>query len=121
MVSLFNAFPLPQACGFRRSFAFAGRAMDQGYNLLVFPEGQLTRDGLVAPFRNGIGLLAVHLNVPVIPMRIDGLFQLKKAGKRTAPPRQVKVTIGEVRRFDPGADPAAIARELEECVRSLEK
>lgn len=119
LVSLLNTFPLPQASGFRRSFAFAGRAMDRGYNLLVFPEGQLTRDGLIAPFRKGIGLLAMNLNVPVIPMRIDGLFQLKKAGRRMAAPHQVRVTIGEVRRFDRGTGPAAIARELEDCVRSL--
>ncbi len=41
----FNVFPLPRRSGFRRSFAFAGRAMDRGYHVLVFPEGRLTEDG----------------------------------------------------------------------------
>ncbi len=35
----FNVFPLPRRSGFRRSFAFAGKAMDRGYHVLVFPKG----------------------------------------------------------------------------------
>ena len=47
----FNVFPLPRSSGFRRSFAFAGTAMDRGYHVLVFPEGRLTEDGELQPFR----------------------------------------------------------------------
>ena len=72
-VSLLNLFPLPRDAGFRDSFAFAGESVDRGYSILVFPEGHHTTDGKLRPFRSGIGLLANNLDIPVVPMRIDGL------------------------------------------------
>src|SRR5262249_7721983 len=76
--AVFNVFPLPQESGFRRGFAFAGEAADDGYNLLVFPEGRTTQDGRMNPFMNGIGLLAENLGMPVAPIRIEGLFDLTR-------------------------------------------
>jgi long-chain acyl-CoA synthetase len=119
VTSLFNVFPLPQKSGFRRSFEFAGEAMDRGYSVLVFPEGARTPDGQMKPFMEGIGLLTRKLNVPVVPARIDGLYEIKKTGKRFARPGQVAVTIGEPLRFRVGEDPAHITRELERRVSSL--
>ena len=60
-VSLLNLFPLPREAGFRQSFAYAGRAVDRGYSVLVFPEGRHTTTGQINPFRAGIGLLAKNL------------------------------------------------------------
>lgn len=119
VVALFNVFPLPQETGFRESFAFAGESVDRGYSVVVFPEGARTQDGKTAPFRAGIGLLASKLNIPIIPVRINGLFELKQAGKKAAPPGAITVAIGRPVRFDPDADPAAITRELESRVASL--
>ncbi len=119
VVSLFNVFPLPQKSGFRRSFAFAGETMDRGYSVLVFPEGARTHDGEMKPFMEGIGLLAKELNVPVVPARIDGLFDLKMARRRLARSGEITVTIGEQVSFSGGDDPARITRELENLVASL--
>jgi long-chain acyl-CoA synthetase len=77
-VSLFNVFPLPQQSGFLRSFAFAGDLADRRWNVLVFPEGKTTEDGDMIPFRAGIGLLAKQLNIPVVPIYLHGLFDLKQ-------------------------------------------
>lgn len=118
-VSLLNVFPLPREAGFRDSFAFAGESVDRGYSILVFPEGRHTTTGRMFPFRSGIGLLVKNLGIPVIPMRIDGLFELKHAGRRTARPFQVKVKIGAPVRFEPGADSEYIAAELQRKVERL--
>jgi long-chain acyl-CoA synthetase len=118
-VSLLNLFPLPREAGFRRSFAYAGAAVDRGYSVLVFPEGRHTTDGGLLSFRAGIGLLADNLRIPVLPMRIDGLFEYKHAGKKFAPPGRVRVCMGEPVRFAPGMDPAAIAVELQQKVAAL--
>ena len=75
MTPLFHAFPLPQRGGFRESFRFAADAADKGYSVLVFPEGLRTPDGKLWPFRSGIGLLASSLGLPVVPMRIHGLWK----------------------------------------------
>jgi long-chain acyl-CoA synthetase len=118
-VALLNLFPLPREAAFRKSFAYAGEAVDRGYSVLVFPEGHHTTDGQMKPFRAGIGLLAKNLGVPVIPMRIDGLFEIKKAGKRFAPRGKIRVLIGEPVRFEPDTDPSLIAMELQQKVTEL--
>ncbi len=119
VTALFNVFPLPQASGFRQSFAFAGESADRGYSIVVFPEGARTTTGEMGRFRGGIGLLAQRLGLPVVPLRIDGLYELKVAQKHFAPPGTVRVTIGEPMRFAADAEPEEIARQLEEAVRSL--
>src|SRR5690242_4945759 len=80
VTALFGVFPLPQRSGFRESFAFAGETVDRGYSVLVFPEGRRTSDGLMSPFRAGVGILAHQLSIPIVPMRIEGLFPLKAEG-----------------------------------------
>jgi long-chain acyl-CoA synthetase len=118
-VSLLNLFPLPREAGFRQSFAYAGRAVDRGYSVLVFPEGRHTVDGKMNAFRTGIGLLANNLNIPVLPMRIVGLFEVKQAGKKVARPGKIGVRIGRPMKFPAGTDPVQIAQELQEAVEAL--
>ena len=118
-VSLLNLFPLPREAGFRRSFAYAGEAVDRGYSVLVFPEGRHTTDGKMNPFRAGVGLLAGNLGIPVLPMRIDGLFEVKQAGKKFAAPKKIRVRIGEPLTFSAGSDPEKIANELQRAVEKL--
>ena len=119
-LSLFNVFPLPKQSGFLQSFRFAGDLADRGWNILVFPEGQTTEDGRMVPFRSGIGLLAKQLNIPVVPMRLDGLFALKQTERILARPGQVRVTVGPPVRFSPDQDANEIARELERRVAGLQ-
>jgi long-chain acyl-CoA synthetase len=117
--ALFSVFPLPRQSGFRESFRFAGESVDRGYSVLIFPEGEYTVDGKVAAFRTGIGLLASKLDIPVVPLRIEGLFQLKQSGKKMARPGIIKVSIGAPVRFAPNTEATEIARELERRVKAL--
>ncbi len=118
-VALLNLFPLPREAGFRRSFEYAGEAVDRGYSVLVFPEGRHTLDGKMHPFRAGIGLLAANLGIPVLPMRIDGLFVVKQAGKKFAKPWTISVHIGKPMKFPAETDPQEIASELQKAVEHL--
>jgi long-chain acyl-CoA synthetase len=118
-VLLLNLFPLPRAAAFRESFAYAGECVDRGYSVLVFPEGHHTTDGKMNPFRAGIGLLANNLKIPIVPMRIDGLFELKQAGKHFARPGKIRVTIGVPVTFPPNTDPQQIADQLQKTVEAL--
>jgi long-chain acyl-CoA synthetase len=119
-VSLFNVFPLPQQSGFLRSFAFAGNLADRGWNVLVFPEGKTTEDGKMLPFRSGIGLLAKQLNIPVVPVYLDGLFDLKQRETIFARPGHVRATIGAPVGFAANQDANEITRELERRLRQLQ-
>ena len=118
-VSLLNLFPLPRQAGFRKSFAYAGEAVDRGYSVLVFPEGRHTEDGKLREFRSGVGLLVNNLRIPVVPLRIDGLFEIKKAGKKFASPGKIQVRIGKPVEFAAERNPEEIARELHKVVEQL--
>ena len=119
VVSLFNVFPLPKKSGFRESFRFAGELADRGWNVLIFPEGDLTPDGQLQTFRGGIGLLAGDLKIPVVPMRIDGAYEIREKGSWFNRPGRVRVYIGRPFEFPAGSDPQEITRALQKGVAEL--
>ena len=119
VVLFFNVFSMPQKSGFRRSFAFAGEMMDRGYNLMVFPEGRRTENGLMSPFRLGTGLLVQELDAPVVAMRIDGLWKLKQANRHFAWPGEVTVRIGKPVQYSQRDNAEQVVRELESRVKEL--
>jgi len=118
-VALLNLFPLPHEAAFLKSFSYAGECVDRGYSVLVFPEGHHTTDGKLRPFRAGIGLLANHLRVPVVPLRIHGLFEIKRSGKKLARPGKIRICVGRPIQFAPELDPNQIAQALQEAVENL--
>ena len=119
--ALFNVFPLPQFSGFRESFRFAGESVDRGYSVLVFPEGEVnnTATGEMAPFQSGIGLLSENLSIPIVPLRLDGVWQMKREHRRLARFGEITVRIGRPITFPPGTPPEEIARRLESLVFAL--
>ncbi|MDT5262677.1 MAG: long-chain acyl-CoA synthetase, partial [Acidobacteriota bacterium] len=120
VVSIFNTFSLPKASGFRRSFAFAGETVDRGYSLLVFPEGARAEKMGMNPFMGGIGVLASKLGIPVVPVRIDGLLELKLSGRRGfSLPHSVAIRFGEPVTYTCGDEPATITADLERRVREI--
>ena len=81
-------YPLPKFSGFRESFRFSGESVDRGYSVLVFPEGEVNNSetGEMAKFQSGIGLLAENLRIPIVPMRIEGVWKMKRERRRFALP-----------------------------------
>ena len=52
----------------------ARRALASGETVVVFPEGRLTTDGELSPFRRGFERVAAGTGAPVIPARVDGMW-----------------------------------------------
>ena len=121
VTALFNVFPLPQHSGFRESFRFAGESVDRGYSVLIFPEGEVNNadDGGMAPFQSGIGLLAENLRLPIVPMRLDGVWKMKRERRRLAHIGEITMRIGKPVKFAPGTPPDEIAKALEARVLAL--
>jgi long-chain acyl-CoA synthetase len=117
--ALFNVFSLPQRARYRESFQFASETVNRGYSVLVFPEGKRTETGELQEFRSGIGRLSSQLELPVVPMRIDGLFALKQQKKHYASPGAIQVRVGEPVRFAASQDAQEIANELQKIVANL--
>jgi long-chain acyl-CoA synthetase len=121
VIALFNVFPLPRFSGFRESFRYAGESVDRGYSVLVFPEGETTKSeiGEMQPFHSGIGLLAENLRIPIVPMRMEGVWQMQREGRRLARVGEITIRIGAPVTFAPATPPDEIARTLESVVRNL--
>jgi long-chain acyl-CoA synthetase len=117
ITALFNVFPLPRGAGLRQSFAHAGEALDQGYHVLVFPEGHRSASGQLQPFEPGIGLLAQESEVPVQPILVEGLKA--RNGKRWPGRGTVTVRVGEALKMGDGEEPQAFARRLQDAVAAL--
>ena len=121
VISLFNVFPLPQLSGFRESFRFAGESADRGYSLLVFPEGIVNdRDTPdMVPFQPGIGLLAQNLRIPIVPIRLDGVWQMMQQHRRLAHFGELTIHLGAPVAFPPDTPPAEITSQLQSLLRAL--
>jgi long-chain acyl-CoA synthetase len=117
--ALFNVFSLPRQSGFRQSFTYAGEAVDRGWSILIFPEGAETKDGKIQPFKTGIGLLTSEFNVPVIPIMLRGLFELKQRRQFFVRPGTVSVTFGDPIHLSGEQTPTDITRQLELTLKSL--
>jgi len=92
---LFNAFPLPQKlAGTRRALQYTAELVDSGYSPLIYPEGTRSNDGSVLRFQPGVALIAQKLDIPIVPVRIDGLFELFPAESSWPKAGPVSVAFG---------------------------
>lgn len=118
-VLCFNVVPLPQReAGAREAMRYLGTLLGQGSSVLIFPEGRRCETGRIDVFQPGVGMLAARLQVPVVPVRIDGVDRILPVGARWARPGRARVAFGSPLRAD-GDDYADIARRIEEAVRAL--
>jgi long-chain acyl-CoA synthetase len=115
----FNAFPLPQReAGARQTLRYIGELLEEGCAVLIFPEGKRTEAGEINRFRPGIGMIAARLNVPVVPVRLEGLDRVLHQSWRMAVPGRVRVAFGAPISLK-GDDYQALASRVEEAVRKL--
>jgi long-chain acyl-CoA synthetase len=63
-------------------------------SLCIFPEGGRSFDGSIMPFKKGIGVLALELNIPVIPAFIKGTFEALPRGAKFIRPSKIEVFFG---------------------------
>lgn len=68
-----NIIPIRQAAP-RGGLRAAEDVLKRNQPLVIFPEGKLTRDGTLSPFKPGVFRLQQHAQVPVIPFTISGGF-----------------------------------------------
>ena len=115
----FNTFPIPQReAGAKHTLRYMGELTGDGWSILIFPEGVRAATGDIKPFRGGVGMIASRLEVPVVPVRLDGLDRVLHPTWRMARPGRVRVAFGAPLRLR-GEDYASLAQRVEEQVRSL--
>jgi long-chain acyl-CoA synthetase len=116
---VFNAFPLPQReAGARQTLRYVGNLLEEGYSVLIFPEGRRTEGGEIDRFRPGIGMIASRLVVPVVPVRLEGLDRVLHHTWRMARPGRARIAFGAPLALT-GDDYEALARQVEDAVSAL--
>ena len=115
----FNAFPLPQReAGTRQTLRYIGEILADGYSVLIFPEGKRTQTGEIGTFRPGAAMIGARLEVPVVPVRLDGLDKVLPTGATFPTRGRVRIAFGPPLRLS-GQDYAAMAKQVEDAVRWL--
>lgn len=78
-----------------RSLAQAGARIRQGASILVYPEGRRTRDGRLLPFKKGPFVLALEAKVPIVPVAVDGSYNVLPPDGFRIRPATVRLKVGE--------------------------
>jgi long-chain acyl-CoA synthetase len=116
---LFNAFPVPQTeTGTREAVRYMGELVEEGWSILIFPEGERTLTGAIGRFYPGVGMIASRLRVPVVPIRLEGVDRVLHRNAKWPSPGPVHVRYGPPIR-PAGASYEAVAGQVEEAVRNL--
>jgi long-chain acyl-CoA synthetase len=113
-----NAFPFARRRGPARVDHLQS-LLDQGWSVLIFPEGKLTVGGPMQPFKGGIGLVAIESGQPVVPVRVDILRRGPWEGGGRLSRGKVEVRFGDPMRFAEDEDPEDATARLEAAVRAL--
>lgn len=120
-----NIIPVDPDTNLVTAMRAAAAGLRLGKALVLFPEGERSIDGATRPFRKGAAILAGHLDVPIVPVAIDGLFEIWPRGRglrwtALLPWRGTRVTIafGTPMRVEAGR-PADATRDIEAAVRAL--
>jgi 1-acyl-sn-glycerol-3-phosphate acyltransferase len=116
---LFGAVPFARGRGAWVSLNECAGLLRAGWSILLYPEGTRTTDGRIGAFRPGVGFLAVELGIPVVPIRMEGLFGIFPKGRRLPHPGRVTVQFGAPLRFAKDVSHRAATTAIEAAVRGL--
>jgi long-chain acyl-CoA synthetase len=96
---LAHVIPIDSSSYLSKALQMSAHVLRHGRSLAVFPEGGRSFDGNLMEFKKGVGILAVEMGVPVIPVRIRGAFEALPRGVAFPKFRKISVTFGKPLRF----------------------
>lgn len=101
----------------RRTMEQAEKQLSGGMSLVVFPEGARTWDGKMRQFKRGAYRLAVEFNLPIVPVTIDGAFDVMPRFKKLPVPGHIHLTIHPP--IHPGAGGHDLSEVMEESRKAI--
>ncbi len=94
MLRSWNVVPVDRDGGGAAGLRAIMDRLQQGSAVILFPEGTRSMDGALQPARQGIALLAIKSEAPVIPIRVFGTFEAYGRNMRLPRPRPVTLKFG---------------------------
>jgi 1-acyl-sn-glycerol-3-phosphate acyltransferase len=119
-----NALPMWRKSAVSHSLAdLRARLESERCAYIIFPEGTRSRDGTMAPFKAGLGMLLAGTSIPAVPCRLWGTFQALPPGRRWPRRYPVRLKIGQPISFQTTSNDRAgwnlIARQTESAVAGI--
>ena len=99
MMGRFGNIPVPdenRPSDLKRMWRLTRAALDCGASLVAFPEGRRTRDGQVAPFKDGVFRMAVQWGTPIVPVSLVGAFEFNTKQSWMIRPGTITVYLHDV-------------------------
>ena len=116
----YNTFPIKRGGG-GSSLEYPKWLIDRGFSIGIFPEGTRSTTGRMSRFRVGASLLAIEKQLPIVPMYMEGLREIRPKGAQSMTPGPVTVLVGAPLRFAPGTDPAEATHTIYKAMEALRR
>ena len=114
-----GAIPIERNRVDRKSANLAIELIDQGWNLIIFPEGGRSPDGWTQSFKPGVSYLAKKTGVPIVPVYLHGTRQVLPKDSKRITHGATKVVFGEPLHLEPDEDLRDFATRIETKVYEL--
>ena len=89
-----NAIPLDRESTGRKSADAISELLDDGWSLVIYPEGGRSPDGWGQDFKGGAAYLSARVGAPVVPVYIDGTGAIFGKGMKRPKPGRTRVVFG---------------------------
>jgi long-chain acyl-CoA synthetase len=91
----FNVAPVDPDTHLLRAMRVSAGGLRAGKILNLYPEGQRSFDGRLHEFKNGAAVLATELDLPIVPVAIDGMYLVWPRNSWRIRPAKVRIAFGE--------------------------
>jgi 1-acyl-sn-glycerol-3-phosphate acyltransferase len=118
LIRSLHAFPVRQGAGDIGALKQAVQKLKEGHVLNVYPEGSRTEDGNLLPIQPGVALIVRRSGVPIVPVVVDGSFEVWPYSQRFPKPGRVKVMYGPPLKIE-GLKADAIVQLIDQTFRRM--
>lgn len=103
IIRILGAVPVSRSDKASAAAALKGffRFLEDGKDVLIFPEGTRSPDGKLQPLEGGVGLIAAHSGVTILPVFVKGTYDAMPPGSGKVKPGKITVTFGKPLTFSP--------------------
>lgn len=114
-----NAIPIDREVTGRKSADAIAELIEDGYSLVIYPEGGRSPDGWGQDFKGGAAYLSGRTGAPVVPVFIDGTGAIFGKGMKRPKPGRTRIVFGSAMRPEDGESTRRFSARIESCVTTL--
>ena len=95
IASMLHVVPVNPDTQLMKAMKAGAIGLKRGRILNIYPEGERAYDGQLHQFKKGAAILATELELPILPVAIDGLYKVWARRTLKIRPAKVKIRIGK--------------------------